>query len=279
MDKIHIKDLQIIGFHGAIPEEKVLGQKFVLSFELDVDLRQAGKNDDLTKTVHYGELAQKVEEEFTKTSYDLIEKAAEEICEFVLLNYPLVKKVKLLLKKPWAPTRKHVEYVAVEIERKWNKVYIAAGSNLGNKEETLKEAIDKIDKRKDCVVTKVSNFYTTDPVGYEDQDQFVNCVFEIDTLQTPSELMDTLLEVEKDFKRERIIRWGPRTLDLDIIFYDDIISYDEHILIPHPRAHERQFVMKPMCDINPYYVHPIYRKRVMDISSELGELQNIQPLT
>ena len=272
MDKIHIKDLEIIGFHGAIPEEKVLGQKFVLSFELDVDLRQAGKNEDLTKTVHYGELAQKVEEEFTKTSYDLIEKAAEEICEFVLLNYPLVKKVKLLLKKPWAPTRKHVEYVAVEIERKWNKVYIAAGSNLGDKEETLKEAIDKIDKRKDCVVTKVSNFYTTDPVGYEDQDQFVNCVFEIDTLQTPSELMDTLLEVEKDFKRERIIRWGPRTLDLDIIFYDDIISYDEHILIPHPRAHERQFVMKPMCDINPYYVHPIYRKRVMDISSELGEL-------
>ena len=272
MDKIHIKDLEIIGFHGAIPEEKVLGQKFVLSFELDVDLRQAGKNDDLTKTVHYGELAQKVEEEFTKTSYDLIEKAAEEICEFVLLNYPLVKKVKLLLKKPWAPTRKHVEYVAVEIERKWNKVYIAAGSNLGDKEETLKEAIYKIDKRKDCVVTKVSNFYTTDPVGYEDQDQFVNCVFEINTLQTQSELMDTLLEVEKDFKRERIIRWGPRTLDLDIIFYNDIISYDEHILIPHPRAHERQFVMKPMCDINPYYVHPIYRKRVMDISSELGEL-------
>ena len=272
MDKIHIKDLEIIGFHGAIPEEKVLGQKFVLSFELDVDLRQAGKNDDLTKTVHYGELAQKVEEEFTKTSYDLIEKAAEEICEFVLLNYPLVKKVKLLLKKPWAPTRKHVEYVAVEIERKWNKVYIAAGSNLGDKEETLKEAIYIIDKRKDCVVTKVSNFYTTDPVGYEDHDQFVNCVFEINTLQTPSELMDTLLEVEKDFKRERIIRWGPRTLDLDIIFYDDIISYDEHILIPHPRAHERQFVMKPMCDINPYYVHPIYRKRVMDISSELGEL-------
>ena len=272
MDKIHIKDLEIIGFHGAIPEEKVGGQKFVLSFELDVDLRQAGKNDDLTKTVHYGELAQKVEEEFTKTSYDLIEKAAEEICEFVLLNYPLVKKVKLLLKKPWAPTRKHVEYVAVEIERKWNKVYIAAGSNLGDKEETLKEAIYIIDKRKDCVVTKVSNFYTTDPVGYEDQDQFVNCVFEINTLQTPSELMDTLLEVEKDFKRERIIRWGPRTLDLDIIFYNDIISYDEHILIPHPRAHERQFVMKPMCDINPYYVHPIYRKRVMDISSELGEL-------
>ena len=272
MDKIYIKDLEIFAFHGAIPEEKVLGQKFVLSFELDVDLRQAGKTDDLTKTVHYGELAQRVEEEFIKTSYDLIEKAAEEICEFILLNYSLVKKVKLLLVKPWAPTRKHVEHVAVELERKWSKVYIAAGANLGSKEETLKEAIAKIDERKDCVVTKVSNFYTTEPVGYEDQDKFVNCVFEINTLQTPSELMDTLLNVEAEFKRERIIRWGPRTLDLDIIFYDDIISYDEHVLIPHPRAHERQFVMKPMCDINPYFVHPVFRKRVIDISNQLGDL-------
>lgn len=272
MDKIYINDLEIFAFHGAILEEKVLGQKFILSFELDVDLRKAGKNDDLTKTVHYGELAQKVEEEFTKTSYDLIEKAAEEICEFVLLNYNLVKKVKLLLKKPWAPTRKHIEYVAVEIERKWSKVYIAAGANLGDKESTLKEAIAKIGERKDCVVTKISDFYITDPVGYENQDKFVNCVFEIDTLQTPSELMDTLLSVEQEFKRERTIRWGPRTLDLDIIFYDDMISYDEHILIPHPRAHERQFVMKPMCDINPYFVHPVFRKRIIDISNELGEL-------
>ena len=272
MDKIHIKDLEIIGFHGVMQEEKVLGQKFVLSFELDVDLRQAGKTDDLTKTVHYGELAQQVEEEFTKKSYDLIEKAAEEVCEFILLNYPLVRKVKLLLKKPWAPTRKYVDYVAVEIERKWSKVYIAAGANLGDKEETLKEAIAKINDKKDCIDTKVSDFYTTNPVGYENQDKFVNCVFEINTLQTPNELMDTLLNVEAEFKRERVIRWGPRTLDLDIVFYDDIISYDEHILIPHPRAHERQFVMKPMCDINPYYVHPVYRKRVVDISSELGEL-------
>ena len=68
------------------------------------------------------------------------------------------------------------------------------------------------------------------------------------------------------------ISFHPSKLDLDIIFYDDIISYDKHILIPHPRAHERQFVMKPMCDINPYYVHPVYKKRVIDISNELGEL-------
>ncbi len=272
MDKIYIKDFEIFAYHGAIAEEKVLGQKFVLSFELDVDLRSAGKTDDLTKTVHYGELAQQVEEEFIKTSYDLIEKAAEEICEFILINYPLVKKVKLILKKPWAPTKKHIDYVAVEIERKWNRAYIACGANLGAKEETIREAINQISNRKDCKVTKISNFYVTKPVGYEEQDEFVNCAFELDTLLPTNELMDVLLETEKNFKRERIIRWGPRTIDLDIIFYENMISYDEHILIPHPRAHERQFVMKPICDINPYYVHPVYRKRVIDISNELGEL-------
>ena len=269
MDKIYIKDLEIFAFHGAIPEEKVLGQKFVLSFELDVDLRQAGKTDDLTKTVHYGELAQRVEEEFTKTSYDLIEKAAEEICEFVLLNYPLVKKVKLLLVKPWAPTRKHVEHVAVELERKWSKVYIAAGANLGSKEETLKEAIAKIDERKDCVVTKVSNFYTTEPVGYEDQDKFVNCVFEINTLQTPSELMDTLLNVEAEFKRERIIRWGPRTLDLDIIFYDKLIYEDEDLIIPHIDMQNRNFVLEPLMELCPNYRHPVLGKTISELMLDL----------
>ena len=272
MDKIYIKDLELFAYHGVMQEEKVLGQKFVLDIELDIDLRQAGKTDDLTKTVHYGELAHEIELEFTKQSYDLIEKATEQICEYVLINYPLVKEIKIKLKKPWAPTKKHVEYVAVEMKRKWNRAYIAAGANMGSKEETIREAINKIEQLKDCRISKTSKFYITKPVGYEEQDEFVNCVFEIDTLKTPSELMDLLLEVEQDFRRERIIRWGPRTLDLDIIFYEDLISYDEHILIPHPRAHERQFVMKPMCDINPYFVHPVFRKRVMDFSNELGEL-------
>ena len=103
-------------------------------------------------------------------------------------------------------------------------------------------------------------------------DLYAHVVKHIDEFQSLDSYNNTLLNIEAEFKRERVIRWGPRTLDLDIIFYDDIISYDEHILIPHPRAHERQFVMKPMCDINPYFVHPVYRRRVMDISNELEEL-------
>lgn len=272
MDKIIIKDFEAFANHGVFQEEKNLGQKFILSIELYLDTRCAGKTDDLTKSIHYGELLNDIEKEFTKTSYDLIERAGEEICEFILLNYDLVKEVKLTLKKPWAPVLKNVDYVALEIKRKWNDVYIACGANMGDKEETIKNAIEKLKEYKDIKLNKVSNFYTTKPVGYEEQDDFVNCAFYIQTLKTPSELMDTLLDIEKYFKRERLIKWGPRTLDLDIIFYNDLISYDEKVLLPHPRAHERQFVMKPLCDINPYFIHPVYKKRIMDISSELGEL-------
>lgn len=272
MDKIYIKDFEIFANHGVFESEKVLGQKFILSLELFLDTRLAGKTDDLTKSVHYGELMEEIEKEFTKKSYDLIETASEEICEYILLNNDLIKKVKLELKKPWAPVKKTFDYVCITKERKWSKAYIAGGANLGYKEDTLKKAIEELKKNKDIKVTKISNFYTTSPVGYENQDDFVNCVFEVKTLKTPSELMDTLLNVEKLFKRERKVRWGPRTIDLDIIFYDDLVSYDEKVLIPHPRAHERQFVMKPMCDLNPYFVHPVFRKRVIDFSNELGSL-------
>ncbi|HAG42200.1 MAG TPA: dihydroneopterin aldolase, partial [Clostridium sp.] len=103
MDKIYIKDLEIFANHGYFQEEKKLGQKFILSFELDLDLSGAGEEDNLDKTVHYGILCEEIEKEFTKTSYDLIEKAAEEIVNFILLKYEAVDKVKLKLKKPWAP--------------------------------------------------------------------------------------------------------------------------------------------------------------------------------
>ncbi|HAG42201.1 MAG TPA: 2-amino-4-hydroxy-6-hydroxymethyldihydropteridine diphosphokinase, partial [Clostridium sp.] len=92
-----------------------------------------------------------------------------------------------------------------------------------------------------------------------------NTAIEIKTLLNPKNLMKFLLEVEKSLKRERIIKWGPRTLDLDVIFYDDLISSDEEIIIPHPRMEERLFVLNPLCDIASYKLHPILNKRIIDI--------------
>ncbi|MDF2883673.1 MAG: dihydroneopterin aldolase/2-amino-4-hydroxy-6-hydroxymethyldihydropteridine pyrophosphokinae [Clostridiaceae bacterium] len=275
MDKIYIKNLEIFANHGVLDEEKKLGQKFIISLGLSLSLRQAAIHGNLNETVNYAKLCCEIENEFKKEKYDLIETAAEKIAEFILLNYEIVESIKVLLKKPWAPIGKPVEYAAVEIERKRHIVYIGIGSNMGDKEKNLRDAIELINSNICNKVTKESKFYVTKPVGYLEQDDFINCAIEIKTLFQPGELMDFLLDVEKQLKRERVIRWGPRTIDLDILLYDDLICSNEHTIIPHPRMAERLFVIKPLCDIAPYVVHPILNKRIRDIEVNLSEKEEL----
>ncbi|KHD37230.1 2-amino-4-hydroxy-6-hydroxymethyldihydropteridine pyrophosphokinase [Clostridium acetobutylicum] len=275
MDKITIEDLEIFANHGVLGEEKVLGQKFLLSLYLTLDLRKPGLSKILSDTVNYAELSDRVEEEFQRENFDLIETAAEKVAEFILLNYDLIQSVKVILKKPWAPVKKHLKYVSVEIERSWHTVYIGLGSNIADKSQNLKDALKIIDDNYLCKVTKTSNFYTTRPVGYLNQDNFLNCAAEVKTLMTPNELMDFFLETEKSLKRERKIHWGPRTIDIDILLYDDLVTYDPHCTIPHPRMAERLFVITPLCDINPYLVHPISNKRLINIKNFLSKTQSL----
>ncbi len=269
MDRIFIKDLEVYANHGVYSQEKDLGQKFLISLDLCLDLREAAKDKDINKTVNYGELCHKVVEEFSKEKYDLIETAAEKLAEFILINYELVNSVKVKLKKPWAPIGLPVEYAGVEIERGWHKAYIALGSNMGDKEKNLLKAIEYIETSESCKVIKRSSFITTAPWGYEEQDDFLNAVIEIKTLFNPKELLEFLLSIEKELKRERIIKWGPRTIDLDILLYDDMISSNEEMVIPHPRMEERMFVMEPLSEIAPYVVHPVLNKRIIQIKKEL----------
>lgn len=269
MDKLYLKNIEIFANHGVFKEEKVLGQKFIISLEIDVDVREAAVNSDLTKSIHYGELCHNIEKEFQKESYDLIETAAEKIAEYVLLNYDLAKKVKVTLNKPWAPINRHLESAAIEIERKWHKAYISLGSNMGDKESNLREAIEKIRNTKYINIIKESSIIDTEPWGYEEQDSFKNCVIEIKTLLTPKELMTNLLVIEKEMKRERIIKWGPRIIDLDIILFDDIITEDDYVTVPHPRMEEREFVLKPLSEIAPNIIHPLTKKRIFKMLEEL----------
>ena len=269
MDKLYLKDVEIFANHGVFNEEKSLGQKFILSLELDVDLSLASKSGDLTKSVHYGELCHNIEKEFQKESYDLIETAAEKIAEYVLYNYDLVKNIKVLLKKPWAPIGRHLDTAAVEINRGWHKAYIALGSNIGEKEENINIAIEKIKSNKEIKMIKKSTIIETEPWGYENQDSFKNAVIEVNTILNPRELMALLLDIEKDMKRERIFRWGPRVIDLDIIFYDDLVTSDDFVTIPHPRMEEREFVLAPLNEIAPNMIHPLNKKRVFRMLQEI----------
>lgn len=269
MDKLYLKDVEIFANHGVFKEEKTLGQKFILTLELDLDVREAAKNCDLTKSVHYGELCHNIEKEFQRESYDLIETAAEKIAEYVLYNYDLVQGVKVLLKKPWAPIGRHLDTAAIEIYRKWHKAYISIGSNIGNKEENIKDSIGRLKENKEIKVTKIASIIETDPWGYEEQDTFKNTAIEIKTFLNPKELMKTLLTIEQDMKRERIIKWGPRIIDLDIIFFDDYATSDDYVTIPHPRMEEREFVLEPLNEIAPNYIHPLNKKRVFRMLEEI----------
>lgn len=270
MDKIILKNVEIFAKHGVFKEEKILGQKFILDLEVATDLREAGKSGDLTKSIHYGELCHKIEEIFTSESYDLIETAAEKVAEYILHNYELADSIKVTLKKPWAPIGRYLDYAAVEIDRRWHEAYLSIGTNIGDKEKNLNEAIRKMKEFNEIRIEKISSFLETEPWGYTEQDEFLNGALKIKTTFSPKELIKVLLSIESEMKRERVIKWGPRIIDLDVIFYDDLLSDDEEIILPHPRMEEREFVLKPLCEIAPNKIHPLLNKRVYRLLDELN---------
>ena len=262
MDKIIIENLELIAEHGVFKEEKFLGQKFIISVEMTTDTREAGKTGNLNASTHYGFVADDIEKIFTGESFDLIETCAEKIAEMILTKYPLISEVKVTVKKPWAPIRKHFDFVAVEITRKWHTVYLSLGTNMGDKKKNLLEAIEKIGKLENTKVTSQSTILETEPFGYTEQDMFLNACIEIKTLFTPQELLEKLLGLELEMGRVRTIKWGPRIIDIDILFFDDEIIQDKNLAVPHPWISERMFVLEPLCEIAPNLIHPLERKPV-----------------
>ena len=269
MDKIHIKNLEVFAKHGVFPEENVLGQKFVISAVLYASTREAGKTDDLTKSIHYGEVSQFITEFMKQNTFKLLETAAERLAEELLLKTEHLEKVCLEIKKPWAPVGLPLETVSVEIERGWHTAYIALGANLGDKEANLRLGVEALRATKGCQVLAVSDFLVTEPYGGVEQDDFLNGAMKIRTLLTPHELLERLHEIEQEAKRERVVRWGPRTLDLDILLYDDLILDEEELHIPHIEMYKRDFVLKPLCQIAPYVRHPVYNRTAAELLAAL----------
>ena len=161
------------------------------------------------------------------------------------------------IEKPWAPVAIPVDSVSVEISRGWHRAYIAIGSNMGDKKAYLDEAVEKLKNHPYCKVVKVSDYITTEPYGGVEQDVFLNGALEIKTLLYPAELLALLNRIEAEAGRERTIHWGPRTLDLDILFYDDCIIDSPALTVPHIDMQNRGFVLIPMSQIAPYLRHPV----------------------
>lgn len=131
-----------------------------------------------------------------------------------------------------------------------NKAYLGLGTNMGDKQAYLKEACKIISDNPNINIVKISKVYKTKAWGYTNQDDFLNICIEVDTNLSPEELLEVCHEVENKLNRVRVIRWGPRTIDVDILFFNNIISTDENLILPHPRIKERAFVLIPLMDLN-----------------------------
>lgn len=148
--------------------------------------------------------------------------------------------------------------------------YISVGSNLGDKLRYCREGIAELTRSNRIALQSQSPFYKTEPVDYTDQDWFVNAVLKIDTVWTPVELLEVLEGIERRAGRIRdAVRFGPRVLDLDIIFYDQRVIDSQRLKVPHPRMHKRRFVLQPICDIDPDIVHPVLQQTVSDLLAQL----------
>ncbi len=268
-DQIKIQNLEVFGKHGVFPEENRLGQKFLINAVLYLPLREAGLGDELEKTADYGEIAHFMTSFMVERTFRLIEAAAEQMAEAVLLQFPMIRKITLEIQKPWAPIGLPLESVSAEITRGWHQAYLSVGSNLGDRERYIEMGIEALRRTRGCVVEQASGLLETKPYGLEEQPDFLNGAVALRTLLSPRELLEQIHRIEREAGRERLVHWGPRTLDLDLIFYDDLILDQEDLQIPHPDMQNRRFVLEPLAQIAPWLRHPLLQKTVRQMLGEL----------
>jgi len=194
-----------------------------------------------------------------------------------------VKRSKVKRSKAKPVARKHVKRVTpgpkvrvkaskkakpLKLKKGPHIAYLGLGSNVGDREEYIEQAIFLLSKTPNVKMIKKSTNYETDAEGPGDQQPFLNAAIEIQTSLDPYKLLSVMQETENALGREREVEWGPRTMDIDILLYDDQIISDDKLQIPHPLLHERLFVLKPLSEIAPNVLHPALEKKIVDIYEE-----------
>mgnify|MGYP003290439698 CR=1 FL=1 len=272
LDKIKITNLEVFAYHGVFGFEKKKGQTFFISACIYLDTQQAGLSDELDKTVSYADICDEIVAFNENNTFDLIETVAEKLADTLLDKHSMIYAIDIEISKPYAPVSEKVENLAVCINRCRHKAYIAYGSNMGDSEAIIKKAIGRINDTDCCRVLKESNMLISKAYGEVEQADFYNGVIEVETYLRPYMLLSVLNEIEADAGRTREIHWGPRTLDLDILLYDDIVMDDEKLTIPHADMVNRDFVMKPLCELAPYKLHPVLRKSMKEIADAITDI-------
>ncbi len=256
-DLIRLAGVRGRGFHGVFEHERRDGQEFVVDVELEADLSWAGQSDALADTVNYGEIGALALAHIEGQPLDLIEALAERIAADVLGQHRLVDEVRVTVHKPQAPVGVPFGDVTVTVTRRRAPVpvVIAVGANLDNPAAAVTSAIERLTGL--LTQVRASSVIDTEPVGGPEQPAYANAVVVGRTRWSAPRLLRALHEIEAEAGRVRAVRWGPRTLDLDLIQWgipgtdSEWLSPGPALLLPHPRAHERGFVVRPWLEADP----------------------------
>ena len=253
LDVITLRGVSAWGYHGVLEHEQRLGQQFAVDARLHLDTRAAGHDDALTRTVNYADVASTIVDTIEGTRFDLLEALAQEIADRILFQHILVRRLDLTLHKPSAPLAHPFTDVQLQVTREAPMVeaVIALGANLGSPEQQLRAALESLREEPGIEVLAAAPVVRTAPVGGVAQNDFLNTVVRIRTSVGPWTLLELCHRLERAAGRERSIHWGPRTLDADLITYGDLQWDDPALTLPHPRAHERAFVLQPWLAIDP----------------------------
>lgn len=296
-DKLILANMLFYGYHGALPEEIVLGQRFSVSLEIECDTRPAAESDDLSHAFNYAVICQAVKDIVEGPPCKLLETLAERIAA-VVLDLEAIS-VSVTVKKLHPPVAIQMDYAAVQIERSkapkpvashdvgtclgtsenknnrpfcypsCERAYLSLGSSLGDRAEVLSLAVEALTATPGITVLQVAGVLETDPVGYLEQGKFLNTAVAIDTILSPYELLSAVQHIEDAAGRVRHIRFGPRTLDIDILLYGSAVVNETGLTIPHPRMHEREFVLVPLTEIAPDAVVPPDNLTVQELCARL----------
>jgi len=155
-------------------------------------------------------------------------------------------------------------------------VYLSLGSNVGDREAHLRDALARLGATGRVIA--VSSFYETEPVEFTHQPWFLNCAVALETGQTPQQLMTALLAIEEEMGRRRVQKKGPRSIDIDILLFDDVVMDSKDLVIPHPAMHERRFVLEPLAEIAPDVIHPVLKKMISELRDALAAGQAVRKI-
>lgn len=256
MDRIEISGIRVVTVVGLLPHEREAPQPIMIDLILECDLRDCGRTDEIADTAHYGLMVDKIVEVVRASRDKLLERLGHRICE-VALSFERVVAADVRVTKLRPPVAHDIQSVAAcirrtsadyaEAARAPASAIVSIGSNLGNRLEYLRFALKELGS-----VAATSQVYETEPIGGpENQGAYLNMVAVVKTTLDPFSFLRKCQRIEAEAGRKRLVRWGPRTLDIDVLFYDNFSITSPELTVPHPRFAERRFVLVPLSEVAP----------------------------